>query len=300
MAQKDPDPDVDLDIIRSELAFTIPLLMEFPKCYWIWSYRIWILDQATDRLPVATARNIWLDELGLVTKMLHKDRRNFHAWTYRRHVVQQLESPVLEGHSMATPEFDFTTRMIHTDLSNFSAWHNRSRLIPRMLDERDADDESRKKLLEDGMCISPCIKGAMFSCRWRHMLMQRAELTNIGGALNVGPEDQSLWYYHQFLILNLTGQGGRPTFAPRLTVGQRVEYILHEIEGIKELLEDYRDVKWIYEALIEYTLAVSELRGQQLGNEEAAEVTGWLRNLKELDPKRSGRWKDFEQELNLP
>lgn len=136
--------------IRRELAWTIPLLMEFPKCYWIWGYRLWILEQAIERLPQKIASGIWEEELGLVSKMLTRDRRNFHAWGYRRHVVTKLESSDLKGISMVEPEFEYTTSMIRQDLSNFSAWHNRSQLIPRLLNERKSDDDTRKAFLDKG------------------------------------------------------------------------------------------------------------------------------------------------------
>lgn len=143
-------------MLRSELGFTVPLLMEFPKCYWIWKYRSWLLQEAIQRLDPAVARRIWEDELGLDTKMLSKDRRNFHAWGYRRNLVGHLESAVLSGKSMVESEFEFTTKMIHVDLSNFSAWHNRSKLIPRLLDERQADESARKKFFDQGTvdCLS--------------------------------------------------------------------------------------------------------------------------------------------------
>src|SRR5690606_13984226 len=53
----------DLATLRSELAFTIPLLLESPKCYWIWSYRLWLLQQAITRLRPQLARQIWEEEL---------------------------------------------------------------------------------------------------------------------------------------------------------------------------------------------------------------------------------------------
>ena len=156
------DRQKDAGILESELQFTIPLLLEFPKCYWIWSYRLWVLEQAVARLDVARARQIWEDELALDSKMLTKDRRNFHAWGYRRQVVERLESEALSvdteaeatagkrGTSLVEPEFEYTTKMIHRDLSNFSAWHNRSKLIPRLLAERNADDAARTAFFEEG------------------------------------------------------------------------------------------------------------------------------------------------------
>lgn len=149
----------DLETIKAELEFTVPLLMQFPKCYWIWNYRLWVLNEANKRLPTAAARKIWQKELGLIGKMLDKDRRNFHAWGYRRFVVDQLEDPQLDGKSMVESEFEYATKMVYGDLSNFSAWHSRSQLIPRLLSERGANDEARREFLEKGeirSSIGPC------------------------------------------------------------------------------------------------------------------------------------------------
>ncbi|KAM0242093.1 hypothetical protein ACHAP5_007413 [Fusarium lateritium] len=269
----DSGADADAEVIRAELGFTVPLLLEFPKCYWIWNYRLWTLDRAIERLDISLARRIWEEELGLVSKMLIKDRRNFHAWGYRRHVVTQLESPVLNGQSLVEPEFEYTTKKISQDLSNFSAWHNRSQLIPRLLKEREANDESRKAFLDN-------------------------ELELIRGGLNVGPEDQSLWYYHQFLVLNLADPTSSRQIAPKLTVEERKTYIDREVIDIKDLLEDYRDIKWIYEALVEYAIALAQLTGQRFEPETQNDVASWLENLRKLDPKRNGRWDDLEKELS--
>ncbi|KAK3304188.1 uncharacterized protein B0T15DRAFT_485907 [Chaetomium strumarium] len=264
----------DLSTIKTELSFTIPLLLESPKCYWIWSYRLWILQQAIQRLRSRVSRQIWEEELGLASKMLGKDRRNFHAWGYRRHVVAQLESATLQGGSMVEAEFAYTERMIHTDLSNFSAWHSRSKLIPRLLEERGADDAARRAFLEE-------------------------ELSKIREALNVGPEDQSLWYYHQFLVLNLVYPDKHPVMTRGLTTQDRIAYLTREIDEIKDLLEDYTDVQLIYEGLFEYTLYLCQLEGRQADAGERADLVAWLGKLKRLDPMRKGRWADVETELGL-
>jgi geranylgeranyl transferase type-2 subunit alpha len=128
----------------------VPLLRQYPKCYWIWKYRLWLLQQANIRLEVGVARLLWQEDLGLVAMMLVKDSRNFHGWNYRRIIVAQLESPTLNGSSMVESEFAYTTKMIRVCLSNFSAWHNRSKLIPRLLNEREADDVARRKFLDGG------------------------------------------------------------------------------------------------------------------------------------------------------
>jgi geranylgeranyl transferase type-2 subunit alpha len=127
-------------------------MMKYPKCYWLWNYRTWLLQEANERLEPEIARQLWNRELILVGKMLVKDSRNFHGWGYRRKVVSEVESQKLGGHSIVESEFEYTTKMIHGDkgLSNFSAWHRRSKLIPRLLDERKASDEARRQFLDDG------------------------------------------------------------------------------------------------------------------------------------------------------
>ncbi|KAF9765310.1 hypothetical protein IL306_002397 [Fusarium sp. DS 682] len=260
----------DSEILQSELAFTVPLLRSFPKCYWIWGYRQWILLQAIVRLSVPKARGIWEAELALTSKILSIDQRNFHAWSYRRIVVAKLESSELLGESMAEAEFAYTTKMIQNNLSNFSAWYLRSQVIPKILEERSANNESRASFLSE-------------------------ELSFVRGALDLDPEDQSLWNYHSFLVSQLVDQSSRHTFVPGLTVAEQAAYVRHEINEIKSLLEDYTNVKYIYQSLLEYTLALQNLHQPSEHNTgDADDLRTWLAKLRVLDPKRKGRWDDIE------
>ena len=140
--------------IVDDLTFLLPLLKKFPKCYWIWNYRTWLLDEASRLLPAAAAHQLWQKELLLVGKMLGLDSRNFHGWGYRRKVVAELEKLSANSGSAEAPttedEFKYTTKMIESNLSNFSAWHRRSKLIPRLLDERNASHSERQDFLAKG------------------------------------------------------------------------------------------------------------------------------------------------------
>ncbi len=146
--------DLLITRIADDLAFLLPLLRKFPKCYWIWKYRLWLLGEATEYLPASEARKIWQQELTLASKMLSLDSRNFLGWGYRRTVVAALEgqklSPDNATSSMVEEEFDYTTKMINSNLSNFSAWHNRSKMIPRLMDQRQANHKDRRKFLDEG------------------------------------------------------------------------------------------------------------------------------------------------------
>jgi hypothetical protein len=101
-------------------------------------------------------------------------------------VVAQLESRSLNGKSLVEEEFAYTTKEVHKHLSNFSAWHNRSKLIPRLLDERNASDEARKELLDEGMLdalkhkSTPDTLQNLTSCA---MLSGQMLVTNLSGSI---------------------------------------------------------------------------------------------------------------------
>ena len=148
---EDANQPEKLQLIQADLKFLFPLLVEFPKCYWIWNYRLWLLQRGTELLLPTTALTLWQEELGLVGKMLSHDSRNFHGWGYRRTVVASLER--ITGNSMVEHEFDYTTKMIKIHLSNFSAWHQRTKLLLRLLNEQSATDTERKRRLDEGKFI---------------------------------------------------------------------------------------------------------------------------------------------------
>ncbi|KUJ13492.1 geranylgeranyl transferase-like protein type II alpha subunit [Mollisia scopiformis] len=265
-----------LDIIKADLDFLFPLMMKYPKCYWLWNYRLWLLQEGNQRLGAEFAQELWSRELILVGKMLVKDSRNFHGWGYRRTVVSQLESPKLNGKSMVEAEFEYTTKMIHGDkgLSNFSAWHRRSKLIPRLLDERHANDATRRKFLDDEFDL---IISAMYTDSY--------------------PYAQSAWFYYQFLMTTLTDYIGHATITPNFTTLDRSEYVIRQLAILKDMLDGAEDCKWIYSALIEYTLALCQMEEREPDIDEKQDCKAWLAELRKLDPLRSGRWADLDNSL---
>lgn len=144
-----------VQLVANDLNFLIPLLRQYPKCYWIWEYRRWLLEETSRQLPAIDSYKFWQEELGLVGKMLSLDSRNFHGWGYRRMIIVALKDHPLEvGDSpkvVAEQELHYTTRMIESNLSNFSAWHSRSKLIPEILNERKADSGERRAFFEKGV-----------------------------------------------------------------------------------------------------------------------------------------------------
>lgn len=121
----------------------------------------------------------------------------------------------------------------------------------------------------------------------------------VDNGLNVGPEDQSLWYYHQYLTLNVAEQPADLCIMPGIAVDDRIKMINREIDFIKDLLADYADIKWIFEMLLEYTLIIHKLRNESLEEDQKTEIRDWVASIQKLDPQRSNRWKELAEELKI-
>ncbi|KAH8708199.1 Geranylgeranyl transferase type-2 subunit alpha [Beauveria bassiana] len=208
---------------------TTQLLRLNPEYYTIWNIRrrcllYTVLSRSEDQ-PASNAQDDRFDEkqqdsdesslqseLSFTVPLLIKSPKCYWIWNYRWWILHKqfadcpFKRPVRYG------------RMIGRNLSNFSAWHHRSQLFLKVIAEQNCNDEARAAFL-------------------------RQELDTVREGLNLGPEDQSLWYYHQFLTSQIVKDGDRDTIAPALTVAERVAYMKHEIYEIKDLLEDYINVK---------------------------------------------------------
>ncbi|KIW06500.1 uncharacterized protein PV09_02935 [Verruconis gallopava] len=259
------------DTIRNDLVFIVPLLIQYPKCYWIWNYRQWLLEEAEKRLEKSVARKFWEEELGLIGKMLTRDERNFHGWGYRRFVVGKVESMrTPEEGTLVEQEFAYTDKMIKAKLQNFSALHYRSLLLPRLLAERLADGTSRRMMLHQ-------------------------ELDRMQEAL-IDPFNQSAWFYHQFLMSSIGNELPEDQrIVQDLSIPEQIAIYEQELERIKEIEEDFDDCKWVYEALLIYTLAYSKLDGVEPVNRNQLQC--WLAKLSKLDPMRRGRWEDLRSSI---
>lgn len=99
-------------------------------------------------------------------------------------------------------------------------------------------------------------------------------------------------------MLTFDSRKSSDTMAPNLTDKERLEYLEKEIVFVEEMLEDFDDCKWIYQALIDCTLLKSRIQGE-LADEEKQRVKDWLSQLKSMDSLRMGRWNDLETSLSI-
>jgi len=155
---------------ENELQFTMEKLKRFPKVYWIWNHRIWVLNNYSQ-----ASTKIWIRELSIVDKLLSMDARNYHGWHYRRLIVKNLET--LKNQLMDKEELGYVTTVINKNISNYSAWHQRVQLITNLFKEHELNKKEMKKMVLD-------------------------EISYITNAIYTDADDQSVWFYTNWFIEN--------------------------------------------------------------------------------------------------
>ena len=124
---------------------------------------------------------------------------------------------------------------------------------------------------------------------------QTEELELIHRALWAGSDDQSLWFYQQYLTSSFSEEHVPSAVVPNLTTEEKLGYLSREIEESLEMLECADDCKWIYQSLIHLSITYKTLAGELPPS--ASDIDDWINKLMELDPLRTGRWAELRERL---
>jgi len=129
-----------------------------------WFHRYWVVSQFNVNLT---------SEFSLCSVLLNEDQRNFHCWNYRRFLVHHImcATAVAAPEKVAplrASEMAYSNAKIIENFSNYSAFHHRSTFI------KDASDDPKVTI--------------------------KCELAMVESAVFTEPDDQSAWWYHQFLL----------------------------------------------------------------------------------------------------
>ncbi|GAX28982.1 geranylgeranyl transferase type-2 subunit alpha [Fistulifera solaris] len=233
--QNEGENDNKPTMLSDELGFTQAALENNPKAYGAWLHRKWALSSSLLLSSSTDDTALLENELQLIQMFLQKDERNFHGWNYRRFIVSLLlgdhsddtndnteafdasqivvthkhvRAPVTteRRHEILQAEWDFTQQKIQENFSNYSAIHYRTRLFPWKL-ETTPDVEN------------------LLTEEWSMIL----------NAVFTEPDDQTAWWYAQYLLQN----GPRDqAFYPDLIQTQA-------IEPLRELLPEAPESKWV-------------------------------------------------------
>ena len=209
-------------------------------------------------------------ELELCKLFLTEDQRNFHCWSYRRLVAQK-------GHIHPQKEFEFSTEKIDENFSNYSAFHHRSLFIQRI-----------------GQCPRETVE---------------MEFSMIENAIYTEPDDQSSWWYHQFLLSWIMNEKEGSPAHEKIDQAEWLEGILVQQIGVmRGLLLLESSSKWAMSSLsmmIEILLKQRHRSQMTSGtsysvgyvNELSEERLSLLRRLCSVDPYHVKRYQYLQQRL---
>ncbi|CDK30033.1 unnamed protein product [Kuraishia capsulata CBS 1993] len=258
-------------VITEELRFVLATMKRFPKCYWVWNHRIWLLKYN----PALTD---WDFELGLIEMFFAADPRNFHAWQYRRIVLEgkmdlirnEEEQPAKAIAKLNYREFQYTTKMINKNISNYSAWHNRSKLIEKLSESHPEEAQE-------------------FSSKYEILV---SEIKLVQTAAFTDPADSSVWTYMRWLYT-----GG--FFTTDIEAESFIRLLEEQVAGVKELAEIEKDENgeenlWCLKTL---SLLLKELFLRTKEDYLREEINDLTKRLIELDPMRAERYKDFQRNI---
>lgn len=252
--------DLDLQFWNNELVLSMELLKDYPKNYWIWSYRVWTLINYPESPLV-----IWQGELKIVNKFLEMDQRNYHCWHYRRILLTHIEKST--GETNHKDQFEYTTTKINKDISNFSAWHQRVSLIPTMLKNKEFNEGNKDFIMK--------------------------EFDYITNAMFTDPEDQSVWLYIKWFI-------NCDEVVNTLNNEERIDVLTKLRDNILLLNNDElefsgKENNWCLKMLI-----VIERLHRRLSISESTkcneDIHIYLEKLIIFDPLRANRYKDLLKE----
>lgn len=208
-----------MKIIEDDLSFTVEQLYKFPKCYWIWDHRKWLLKLNN----LTNLKN----ELKLIHVFFQSDSRNYHVWQYRRYIIELIINRIKSTTSSSTSknveiidekislinfnEFLFTTSMINKDISNYSAWHNRSQLIEKLIIQSpiSLNDSIEEPINKDKSINLKQIEidewfeiFKLNNINDKKFKFLAKELNYINNAIFTDPDDSSVWIYMKWLFSN--------------------------------------------------------------------------------------------------
>lgn len=263
--------------LNDDLKFVMVLFKRYPKCYWIYNHRLWVLKALGDKAD-------WEFELGVVSKVLSVDQRNFHAWQLRRVITTNIESTTKNNIKQMLlinlNEFQFTTSKVNNNISNFSAWHNRSKLIPRIYGLFHKLDS---KVIESNEEISTAYK--MFKDPQTIMLH---ELKLINTGMYMDADDTSVWLYLYWLLSDelFTSSLDSDSYMDTLQTQLKVIEELNELE----ISDTEVDNCWCVKSIIVIKCMIMTLKGEN--NKLTDEIKELLGKLIKIDPLRKGRYID--------
>jgi geranylgeranyl transferase type-2 subunit alpha len=99
------------------LLNSVMVELQMTKSYCLWNHRRWVIEKLRAKLSQQDMSKIITDELKIIERIHSMDSRNFHAWSYRKFLVDTF--------SLKLDDLEYSKKLIESDFSNYSAWYLR-------------------------------------------------------------------------------------------------------------------------------------------------------------------------------
>ena len=191
-------------------------------------------------------KDVVLREREMLETLLNADDRNFHAWNYRRFVVdkitryyfngehdrmneEEVADDVIENRTREE-EAKYAREKISKNFSNYSAWHHRSVHFEQL----DDDKNQAAVTTETSSSSSPT----------RFQAVLDAEFELVSQAFFTEPEDQSAWMYHRWLLSQLDAYSSSSSSSSSSKNAYKIQTLQRELDRITEVSEMEPTCKW--------------------------------------------------------
>ncbi|CAD7936084.1 unnamed protein product [Amoebophrya sp. A120] len=188
-------PSVIVEALNNELLLLDKAMQQGRKCYCLWTHRRWVVDEILKRktaekmeLPGEEQNiDLILAEKKKIRQFFQLDARNFHAWNYRQWLLEKEEV------------YLYTRSLTGEDSAQKSANHDGT----KSHDEQQKEEDlalSEELILENFSNYSAWyLRGKVVASGFDFDL--ESELEWLQQAIFTEPNDQSIWFYHEFLLL---------------------------------------------------------------------------------------------------
>lgn len=210
--------------IEQELFFIKKALDVNPKVYSMWNHRLFLVQLLKKRREERgeDTNKLLTDEVELVERQLHRDARNFHAWTHLRNLVNDLCE---REEVFVTKASSLCSALVHKDPGNWSAWHHWG--LWSDLEEKEFR-EPWVELAQDACLLLPESETPWYALEMAERFMSEEELKDIVS-----------WYYDSLEIIGDDMELSAPEYkedeekgkGEREIIKDRITTLKHHIES---------------------------------------------------------------------
>ena len=289
-------------LLSNELGLTEQFLQRDERNFHCWNYRRFVVGLELDTTTGSGRRDgLWAasqlllesnsDTAVVIGPQLLAKQSTSNNYNSNDNHRQQNHATRIK--TILQREWDFTKTKIVENFSNFSAFHYRSKLLLLVSENNNNDNQSC-------WCWSPIIVADDTASSTTVQNIAQTESSLMENIMFTEPDDQTIWWYHRFVLDWVQTHMTNATNDDEITDGWYSEWLQQQAETLQVLVEDTNEesggCKW---ALLGYHLVLSRLVSLETPPKEASwesQLESILDQLMQIDPDRTQRYETMRRQ----